>query len=830
MPQDLVSLGAMAGVGQGLGGAGATALDATIKLRHQDQLFYLGMQQATIQLAELKERTRQSDLVHKRFYQGLHANELTQMRDIKAREKLESIKHDFNMEFGSQQNEAAFERTERSAKATERSAYAAAGARNKATRLAEQQWRAGQTEGLTKDASMYILSKLQTQDGNIMDQQQFAQFAKDEGFAGTAAAQQHLYNQWSKGVTARYGKDAVVPDFNSFMSLWNLNQTGDAREHYKWQEGVDRELDKAYRMKGISQSAEDIALVHKMGTDDLPIMRDADGSVEFDSGVKGQELNEWMRQAIHNAPEDMSGDERNNWYRTTLAAYKDITGRDMNDLDRTELRAMDLMFREHSAKHGKGRSIMLGVSGLSEPQARILNERVQGYHDYGSRDTTGSLTSTSANGSSPRAVIKHSGIISQAVADAGFAHGRFMTAEKNDDPRGALEQVLHVKRILADMDDPKNQEARGVNPEAWAHRRREIARLYNDMLADVSGMDIDPKVKESIEAAGGDTGTGGWLMTPGGTVNRGEEPAPGMGEERSRGNVTKGTIRSGRAHGQTEEAVEGYWASTLSGSFIPADRLSGVVPMITGAGLDEASVRRVFSKVTDGGKRRYSTEDISAALAEAEKAWDSEKGDMYEQAGGKSKLLQKGPTYQETEAAITKQYGGVPFDERPPLPRKRNAEGKSVIDYGRMDREDDPTASTSPVVSGEETGLTRNKAATRHSMIWDKQTEGVSGIQAAQDIISEVILNEHVELVSTVGPGEESEHWTAQGILEDLGFETRMVEQAFHRLALLPREGQDEDAFRRAYAKLKSDREQSTAAAVDAEDEKLAEEQSEGEK
>ena len=93
----LGALGSLAGLGKGLATGTQNAMNWDLTLREQKQKYNLSMKQLALGVKQLNEQMRQADQLNQRFYDGLKHDDLKQVRNHKAAQRLQIMADDAQM-------------------------------------------------------------------------------------------------------------------------------------------------------------------------------------------------------------------------------------------------------------------------------------------------------------------------------------------------------------------------------------------------------------------------------------------------------------------------------------------------------------------------------------------------------------------------------------------------------------------------------------------------------------------------------------------------------------------------------------------------------------
>ncbi len=245
MPDDLQTLGGLAGLGQGLAAGANMALNHGLAIREQNMKLRISSAQIGLGLKKLAQEIREKDAQHKRFYDGLRHEDLMRTRDNKARKQLQQMVNDHDLEkqgirldWQTEENEIAGAREEELAllrSDTQKTvANIQAVAPRRRNELLEQSQRWAQVPVTMSKAKAYLISNLETEDGELSPATVEAR-AKELGFVdATGRGNSQLYmaqlhEEFAAATKMELGSDAPPVSFSNFMGIAHGVVKGDQR-------------------------------------------------------------------------------------------------------------------------------------------------------------------------------------------------------------------------------------------------------------------------------------------------------------------------------------------------------------------------------------------------------------------------------------------------------------------------------------------------------------------------------------------------------------------------------------------------------------------------
>jgi len=498
---DFASMGSMAGVGQGLQDAGKASLENYTEIRRQDQMFQLGMQQVMVQMQRLQEEQRQADMIHKRFYRTLEAQDLSQIRDQKQRVALENLKNTFQIEkedrlreFTTSFAETEFGRKQELANERNKTQRTVAWLQAEPARMRANMALAGEID---KRAFGEISNLLLIPDGQnageYMNDTQLEMHARDRG-QSSEQYKRFAYDRFRQSVIDQYGKDAPVPNFDGFNSYIRSMQTGDVREYTKYVENLERQAIENVVKANVMETT-GMTSVAGGGSDNVPLAFDHDkGVLNFSDTESGNLLDTWMKNVIADWRTGVGDNGTQNdvkaWRARANQAFMAISpnGVNLNGLDGPEKAVLDIVFNQESGLEGE--DINLGLSNknnnvLNNHKNNIFRDLKRGHSFDGSASTR---TSAGNKGETTGQSRRFAKLTSGTDLFNVNTKATFVESINNGNYRAASRAYAEVHERFLRFDEPGNKSTSFIDDPRYAESRAATRKLLDDMLYDMSNL------------------------------------------------------------------------------------------------------------------------------------------------------------------------------------------------------------------------------------------------------------------------------------------------------------------------------------------------------
>lgn len=512
---DFAAMGTAAGIGQGLAGAGKSIKDTYMERRRQDQMFFLGIQKLMLQVKSLDEEKRQADHLQRRFYDGLEAQDLRQIRDYKVRRSLEETKHNLLSNRMVTDHQFAMERIREQGDISKAVAATQAAVGHGRNANERRRIKLQQAEAMDKWASRFASSKLIHKDGpragQMMSDNELQSHAWGvAGIAGGAdGLKQAWYEEFKREMLTQHGKKAPIPTFQAFDALLKLHQTGDIRKQAEWRQGVENQaFTDVYAAP--TEAAADIYRTANYGMNNLGIKWDhvAGRFSPVDGEEKGQKVGAWVNSVILSAPNQAGTKENFREWRTAAEnSWNKTIGGSLYELTKGESAMIDMFMNQASKDYASGK-VALPPGVTVEPgidlnllrvddvaQDRIFSSAQQLFN-HGIPATVQQPTSTMRPGYSTGQIRSYSHAIGSAITTTNSSRADFTEQYTNGNIGGSVQVLMAAREQYEELIKPETSGLSGVNKNQYDAAVEDLKNLINDMIIDVSKYKADPELPE----------------------------------------------------------------------------------------------------------------------------------------------------------------------------------------------------------------------------------------------------------------------------------------------------------------------------------------------
>jgi len=501
---DFLTMGAKAGIGQGLKGAGENTRKTLLEIRRQDQLFQLGISNVMVSLKKLQEESRQADMRQTQFYDRLRSEDLSQIRDYKMRRALETLRSDLEMERGAKQHDFRMDEIVKQGDINRDVARIGTAAAHRRNQLISREQRYAQAEKIDSWATRFAAQKLTISEGPragaMMNNAELAAWSEQQGYPGGANhIKKSWYDEFSREMVDRFGKDAPVPGMKGFNALIALQQSGDVRAQQQWRQELDK---KALEGLYVTPSQVAVEISDNLGSLGLTFDHTTGNLVNIDGHPEGEALRTWSMNVIKlGQSTGLTREMRIN----ADVEYSKIAGKRLRDLTRGERATIDMYMTQMStqlrdADGRQGERFSLNLSELPETSQDNVFARAS---EVMSTGTLPSGLAVSTGGFGSGELRTFGSFIGTAYQETKMLHADFQDHIIGGRPKEALETFASAHERLDYLKSKANSIA-GIDDAAYDGAVNALEELISNMISDL--MEYDKNTIWGTDSGEGFTG------------------------------------------------------------------------------------------------------------------------------------------------------------------------------------------------------------------------------------------------------------------------------------------------------------------------------------